>query len=82
MNKQQLDDLLIRSGFQMWSDETGHPGGAVDWTADYDQELRKLIKLVATECANICYHSSFVDSEAHAQNILYEFNVDQCKGEQ
>lgn len=81
MNKQQMDALLAEAGFVFWSEETNQPGGAVDWTTDYDQELRKLIELVANECASICYNSSFADSDAHAQNILFEFNVDNCRGD-
>ena len=79
MNNDQLKDLLIESGFVLWDEESGRPGGAVDWACDYDQEIRKLIELVATKCANLCCNSSFADSDAHAHNILYEFNVDNCR---
>lgn len=79
MNNDRLKELLSEAGFVFWDEDSGKPGGAVDWACDYDQEIRKLIELVANQCASICYNSSFADSDAHAQNILYEFNVDNCR---
>lgn len=52
MNTQQMNALLIEAGFVLWDEESGRPGGAVDWACDYDQEIRKLIELVANECIN------------------------------
>lgn len=38
--------------------------------------IEKFAELIILECASICYKSSFDDSDAHAMNLLYEFNID------
>lgn len=37
--------------------------------------------LIVQECASICYNSGMRDSDAHAQNLLYEFNIDNCRND-
>ncbi len=39
----------------------------------------KFAELIVKECSSICYNSSMADSDAHAQNLLYEFNIDNCR---
>lgn len=41
--------------------------------------IEQYTQQVAAHCAAICYHTNFVDGDAHASNILYEFNVDDCR---
>ena len=43
--------------------------------------LDKFAELIVQECASICYNSSFQDADAHAQSLLYEFNIDNCRSE-
>lgn len=41
----------------------------------------KLAELIVQECASICYNSSLLDADAHAQNLLYEFDIDDCRNQ-
>ena len=41
----------------------------------------KFAELIVQECASICYKSSLLDADAHAQNLLYEFNIDNCRNQ-
>lgn len=41
----------------------------------------KFAELIVQECASICYKSSLLDADAHAQNLLYEFNIDDCRNQ-
>ncbi len=55
------------------------------WTTLNPAQLSKLkekfAELVVEECASICYNSGMHDSDAHAQNLLYEFNIHNCRGD-
>lgn len=42
-------------------------------------ELADLLEQVVVECASICYNSGLSDADAHAQNILYEFDIENAK---
>lgn len=44
--------------------------------SDLEGFSQKFAELIILECASICYKSSFDDSDAHAMNLLYEFNID------
>jgi hypothetical protein len=44
-----------------------------------DVNLEKFAKLIVQECASICYNSNLQDSDLHAQNLLYEFNIDNAR---
>lgn len=37
--------------------------------------INKFAQLIIEECASICYTSGLEDSDAHAQNLLFEFNI-------
>ena len=39
----------------------------------------KFAELIIEECASICYNSHIEYGDVHAQNILYEFNIDNCR---
>jgi hypothetical protein len=47
--------LAKKAGFEFWSKEdTWGPGPKhIDWSANYDHELERLVELVAKECANL-----------------------------
>ena len=38
-------------------------------------------ELIVKECASICYNSNLEDSDLHAQNLLYEFNIDDARNQ-
>lgn len=42
----------------------------------YREDIDGLIELIVSECASICYNSKLEDGDLHAQNLLYEFNID------
>jgi hypothetical protein len=45
-------ELAEQAGFVMWSDCDWKPKGAtIDWSCDYDKELKKFTKLVEAECS-------------------------------
>ena len=46
-----------------------------------EPETEKFAELIVQECASICYKSLLLDADAHAQNLLYEFNIDNCRGQ-
>lgn len=49
---------------------------------EYDMKLYKVFgELIVKECASMCYNSNMADSDAHAQNLLYEFNIDNAKSQ-
>ena len=46
MNK-ELKLLVKQAGFSLWGSESWKPRGAViDWSCDYDDDLKTLIRLV------------------------------------
>ena len=50
-----------------------------DITGGVDQE--KFAELIVLECASICYNSGLEDSDAHAQNLMFHFNIDGCRND-
>jgi hypothetical protein len=48
---------------------------------EYDYHIEKFAELIVRECASICYNSGFADPDAHAQNLLFHFNVDDCRND-
>ena len=60
--------------------ELAHEAGLPTYNpSGVPSKLEKFAKLIVWECANICYNSNFQDSDAHANNLLYEFNIDNCR---
>ena len=43
------------------------------------ESIEKFLNLIVEECASICHRSNFRDADAHAQNLLYEFNIGNCR---
>lgn len=68
MMNPRIKQLLAESGLQPYYDAQG-------------TQIEKFAELLIEECARICYNSSFADSDAHAQNLLYEFNIYGCRNE-
>jgi hypothetical protein len=51
MNK-KIKKLAKKAGFVIWGDEPWGPGkGNIDWSSNYDNELKKFAKLVRKEYA-------------------------------
>ena len=44
-------------------------------------DIEKFAELIVLECASICYNSGLEDSEFHAQNLMYQFNIDGCRND-
>ena len=50
MKRAKMLQLAEQAGFVLWSDCDWKPMGAtIDWSCDYDKELRKFVKLVEAE---------------------------------
>ena len=43
--------------------------------------LEHLAELIVLECASICYNSSLKDPDTHAQNLMFHFNIDNCRND-
>lgn len=68
---EQIDKLLVKAGAYFGGDGI-----------DYSRfDPKRFAELIVKECASICYNSSMQDSDAHAQNLLYEFNVENCRSD-
>lgn len=49
---------------------------------DYAKEsIERFAELIVIECASICYNSSLKDPDAHAQNLMFHFNIDYCRND-
>lgn len=67
--KKRIRKLAKKAGFVFWSDEGWGPGPkTIDWSCTYDQELEKLVKLVAKECASL----TLQEPELHAGWFAYQ----------
>lgn len=73
---ERIKELLYEAGGQ-YRGEHFITGKTVICTEEVDYE--KFAELIVEECASICYKSSLLDADAHAQNLLYEFNIDNCR---
>ena len=52
--KKKIKKLAKKAGFVIWDDSSWGPGeGHIDWSCDYDQELKKFAQLIVMECAEI-----------------------------
>ena len=50
--KKKIKKLAKKAGFVMWDDSSWGPGkGNIDWSCDYDKELKKFAKLIRKEYA-------------------------------
>lgn len=52
--KKKIKKLAKKAGFVIWDDSSWGPGkGNIDWSCDYDKELKKFAHLIVMECAGI-----------------------------
>ena len=67
MNK-KIAKLAKKSGFVFWKNESWGPGkGKIDWSVDYEQELKTYTKLVVEETLNwVNNNVGLITSEARA----------------
>jgi hypothetical protein len=50
--KKKIKKLAKKAGFVIWDDSSWGPGkGNIDWSCDYDKELKKFAKLIRKEYA-------------------------------
>jgi len=50
--KKKIKKLARKAGFVIWDDSSWGPGkGNIDWSSNYDRELKKFAKLVRKEYA-------------------------------
>ena len=71
---ERIGDLMYRAGLTAQ--------GCWDEMDAYDRKaIMTLAELIIQECASICYNSGLKDPDAHAQNLLFHFNVDDCKND-
>jgi len=63
MNKKTIE-LAERAGFVFWEEDDGKTVSQyIDWAADYDKELEKLVELVVRECAKSVQHIKIWDTD-------------------
>ena len=43
--------------------------------------IKKFAELIVIECASICYNSGLKDPDAHAMNLMFDFNIDNCRND-
>ena len=70
---ERFKDLFVKAGGRFSFDTNSSP-----YQFEYD-ELVKFAESIVKECSSICYKSNLNDSDAHAQNLLYEFNIDNAR---
>ena len=50
--KKKIKKLAKKAGFVIWGDASWGPGkGNIDWSSNYDEELKKFTKLLRKEYA-------------------------------
>ena len=84
---ERIKDLLTQAGVKSETmlDDSSRDVECLVTIADGStpsvQNWEKFAELIIEECANICYKSNLADSDAHAQNLLYEFNIDDARNQ-
>jgi hypothetical protein len=61
------------------AEQAGLEFGCYDRYGLFEEE--KFAELIVLECASICYNSGLEDSDAHAQNLMFHFNIDGCRND-
>ena len=72
---ERIKELVVESGNGQFHNGKFYPHIGSRTAKDWE----KFAELIVQECASICYKSSLLDADAHAQNLLYEFNIDNCR---
>lgn len=71
---ERIKELAIEHGFIHQNMTAGEKSDAL-------RKFEKITMVVVNECASICYNSNLEDSDLHAQNLLYEFNIDDARNQ-
>ena len=58
----------------MQADKEAFPHGSMVW-------MQTFAELIVIECASICYNSGLKDPDTHAQNLMFHFNIDNCRND-
>ena len=72
---ERIRELAVEAGMSECALGYGMPENVL-WG---ENQIKKFAQLILEECAGICYNSGLADSDAHAQNLLFEFNVNGCR---
>jgi hypothetical protein len=65
---EQIKQLAEQAGFVLWKDENWNPGDIVDWSARYDDELKKFAELIVRECC-VALHPMLRDMISRGQGV-------------
>ena len=68
---ERIKELAVQAGAGEWGDSV------IAATMD----IEKFAELIVIECASICYNSGLEDSDAHAMNLMFDFNIDNCRND-
>jgi len=79
MNR-RIKELILEAGFPKFGEMYVVTDGTISDVTD-GEELEKFAELIVLECASICYNSGLEDSDAHAQNLMFHFNIDGCRND-
>ena len=78
---EKVKQLAKQAGFVLWRDENWKPEGqVVDWSSDYDKELKKFAELIVTECAEVVQEGEWTvppSQEQLARSIKRHFGVEE-----
>jgi hypothetical protein len=66
-----IKELAVQAGAGEWGDSV------IAATMD----IEKFAELIVIECASICYNSGLKDPDTHAQNLMFHFNIDNCRND-
>jgi hypothetical protein len=69
---EQIKELILKAGFPKFGEM---------YVVTDGKELEKFAELIVLECASICYNIGLEDSDAHAQNLMFHFNIDGCRND-
>ena len=56
------------------ADKEAFPHGSMAW-------MEVFAESIVQECASICYNSGLKDPDTHAQNLMFHFNIDNCRND-
>jgi hypothetical protein len=73
---ERIKELAEQAGFVLWKDENWNPGDIVDWSARYDDELKKFAELIVRECSSVvAEHFDSSEPWITPKTILYHFGI-------
>jgi hypothetical protein len=72
MMNERIKELILEAGFPKFDEM---------YVVSDGKELEKFAELIVLECASICYNSGLKDPDTHAQNLMFHFNIDNCRND-